>query len=120
MREGLFETRFPALSPGEHRLRVRDPVTQEMTEVRFQVTSVSVERQQATRNTALERALADATGGRAYDLTTVHKLPSELTAAAKAETTVHVVPLWNTWPMFALVVLAMLGEWLGRKWVDLP
>jgi uncharacterized membrane protein len=33
---------------------------------------------------------------------------------------VRVVALWNTWLAFTLVVVLMLGEWLGRKWVNLP
>ena len=120
LREGLFETRFSALAPGEHRVRVRDPITQETSEVRFQVASVSAERQQATRNTALQRALADATGGKSFDLADAGNLPEQIHVVAKTETSVQVVPLWNTWPVFLLVVLVLLGEWLGRKWVNLP
>ena len=32
----------------------------------------------------------------------------------------EVIPLWNTWLSFGLVVALMLGEWLGRKWANLP
>jgi uncharacterized membrane protein len=31
-----------------------------------------------------------------------------------------VIELWNTWLAFGLVGFFMLGEWLGRKWANLP
>jgi hypothetical protein len=120
LREGLFEVRFPVLASGEHRIRVKDPVTQESSEVRFKVTAVSAERERAVRNTALQQALADATGGKSYDLTSVAALPDQIHLVAQTETNVKVLTLWNTWPAFALVVIFMLGEWLARKWVNLP
>jgi hypothetical protein len=120
LREGLFETRFPVLAGGEHRVRVRDPITQQASEVRFHVTSLSAERQQAVRNATLQQTLADATGGKSYDLVTASRLPYEIRVVPKTESSVQVIPLWNTWPMFILVAVFLLGEWLGRKWVNLP
>lgn len=120
LREGIFETRIPVFAPGEHRVKVRDPITNESVEATFRVAAVSVERQRAVRNAALQQAIADATGGRSYDLTTVDQLPDQIQLVAKTETNVEVIPLWNTWLLFGLVVLLMLGEWLGRKWVNLP
>ncbi len=120
LREGIFETRLPVFAPGEHRVKVHDPIADESAEVTFRVASVSVERQRAVRNVALQQAIADATGGKSYDLTTVARLPEEIQLVAKTETNVEVIPLWNTWLCFGCVVLLMLGEWLGRKWVNLP
>jgi len=120
LREGVFEARFPVFAGGEHRVRVRDPITQQAVETTFQVAALPVERQRATRNHALQQALADATGGKSYDLTTVHELPEQVRLESRTETSVEVVPLWNTWLVFALVGCLMLGEWLGRKWVNLP
>lgn len=120
LREGLFEARFPVFAAGEHRIRIKDPITRETSEVRFQVTSVSAERERATRDLALQEALARDTGGKSYDLGTVNNLPDQINLVAKTETNVQVVTLWNTWPMFILVMVFMLGEWLGRKWINLP
>lgn len=120
LREGVFETRLPVFAAGEHRIKVHDPITGETAEVTFRVASVSVERQRAVRNVALQQALADATGGKSYDLLTVDRLPEEIQLTAKTETNVEVVSLWHTWLCFGGVVLLMLGEWLGRKWVNLP
>jgi hypothetical protein len=120
LREGIFETRFPAFAAGEHRVKVKDPITNETAEATFRVAAVSVERQRAVRNVSLEQAIADATGGKSYDLTTVAQLPDQIQLVPKLETNVEVISLWNTWLSFGCVVLLMLGEWLGRKWVNLP
>jgi len=120
LRDGMFEARIPVFAAGEHRVRVEDPIGEEDAEITFEVAQVSVERQRAVRNVALQKALADATGGRSDDLTTVGRLPDEIEHVAQTETSIRVIPLWNTWLSFACVVLLMLGEWLGRKWVNLP
>ena len=118
--EGVFETRLTPAVAGEHRVRITDPITQEKKERTFQVTRVGVEMQRAVRNTVLARDLAGITGGKSYDLLTVSQLPDEVRLTAKTETNVHVIELWNTWLVFALVGFFMLGEWLGRKWANLP
>jgi len=120
LHEGVFETRIPVFAAGEHRVRVKDPVTEEEVDVTFHVAQVSAERQKAVRNAALGRSLSDATGGKSFDLASVDQLVDQIDLAARTESTVRVVALWNTWLAFACVVLLMLGEWLGRKWVNLP
>lgn len=119
-REGIFEARIPVLQGGEHHVSVADPITGEQVEVFFNVTNVSVERRSAVRNTALQREIASATGGKAYDLKNVVSFLDDFRPAKKVETTVHVVSLWNTWLCFIAVVLLMLGEWFVRKLVSLP
>jgi len=120
VRAGVFECRFPVFAAGEHRVRVTDPLTEQPVEVAFQVASASVERQRAVRNVALEQALADATGGRCYDLTTADRLPNEIRLQAKGETHEMSLALCNTWLYFLIPVVLMLVEWLLRKWVNLP
>ena len=118
-RQGVFETRFPVLQAGEHRLRVRDPVTNNETEVVFQVTDISVERQRAVRNVSLEREIALASGGASYDLTNVSRLSDEVNLPSIIETHVKVFPLWSTWLCFLLVLFLMFAEWLLRKRINL-
>jgi hypothetical protein len=120
VRAGVFETRFPVFAAGEHRVRVIDPLTEQPVEVAFQVASASVERQRAVRNVALEQALADATGGKCYDLATADRLPDEIRLQAKGETHEMSLALWNTWLFFLAAVVLMLAEWLLRKWINLP
>jgi hypothetical protein len=118
--EGVFETRLTPGVAGEHRVRVTDPVTQEKKERTFQVTRVGVEMERAVRNGVLQRDLAGITGGKSYDLLTVSRLPDEVRLTARTETNVRVIELWDTWLVFGLVGFFMLGEWLGRKWANLP
>jgi hypothetical protein len=117
---GIFEARFPVYAEGEYRLRVRDPIAKDFAEATFRVAALSAERERPVRNAALQQAIADETGGKSYDLTTVGQLPDQIPTSSRVETAVQVVPLWSTKFMFFCVVLVMLGEWLGRKWVNLP
>ncbi len=123
-RDGLFEARLPGLTAGEHRVRVKDPVKDEQHEARFHVAQVSVERRSAARNAALARELATVTGGRAYDLASIDQLVAGLDPPRPVETQTQTAPVifhpWLTWPCFLLIVALMLGEWIGRRWVDLP
>ena len=119
-REGVFETRLSVAVPGEHRLAVTDPVTGDPAEVFFQVADVSVERRSAVRNTALAREIAQATGGRSYDLTNFSSLLADFQPARRTETTIRVFALWDNWLAFGVVIFLMLAEWLIRKLANLP
>lgn len=118
-REGVFEARVPVLQPGEHRLKVKDPVTGEEVETFFQVASLSLERRTAVRNIDLQRELASTTGGRSYELVDVRKFLEEFHAEPRSETSVRIRPIWNTWLAFGVVVALLLAEWLMRKWYHL-
>ncbi len=117
--EGIFETRFQVFTGGEHRVRAKDPVQGKQVEISFQVASLSAERRSAVRNVALEEEIAQATGGRSYNLESVDAFPEEVQVPRKIETTIRVFPLWNTWLCFGVVLALMLGEWLLRKLVNL-
>lgn len=120
VREGVFEARVPVDVGGEYRVRVRDPITAELSEVRFQVTDLSAERRSAVRNVALQREISATTGGKTADLVDAAQLVDEIDLTSRSETSIRVIPIWNTWPCFLLVLALMLGEWLGRKWMSLP
>ena len=119
-KKGVFETRLTVLRPGEHRVRVTDPVSGKPVEWTFQVTGTPVERQRAVRNVALQQALAAETGGKSFDLKDAGDLAEQIRPAPKTEMTIEVISLANTWLSFALVVGLLLSEWLVRKWVNLP
>jgi len=120
VRKGLFETRFPVLAGGEYRLRVTDPLGGLPAEVAFMVASASLERQRPVRNTALQEAIAETSGGRSYDLASVARLPAEVQVAPKGEILQKVIPLGSTWLAFCLVAGLLLTEWAVRKWSNLP
>lgn len=125
VKDGRFEARFKVLEPGEHRIRVTDPIAKEKqrqtVELIIQVADLKVERQNPFRNQALQNQLAAAQpGGKACELTDVVKALDDLSLHAKTETSVRVIPLWDTWFTFGLLVVLLLLEWLLRKRVNLP
>jgi hypothetical protein len=120
LREGVFEARLLVSQGGEHTVRVKDPVTGELADVSFQVTNLSLERRSAARNVALQTEIAQVTGGAAYDLETVQRLPDEIHLSPITETTIKVLSLWDTWLGFGLIVGLLIVEWVFRKMIQLP
>jgi hypothetical protein len=119
LRRGVFEARIPVLAVGEYSLRVKDPVTGKFDEQRFEVTPLSTERRRGVRDEKLQTDLARQTGGRAYDLTTVSNLPTDLKLEPVVERQTRNRALWSTPLWFAVVVMLMLGEWMSRKMIKL-
>jgi hypothetical protein len=119
LRKGVFEKRFPVNAAATCRIRVRDPVTGEFSERRFDVAQVSPERRSGVRDERLQREIADETRGRSYDLTTVSRLPDDLQLEPVRETVTRSRALWCTPLWFSTLVVLMLGEWFGRKLMKL-
>lgn len=119
LRDGLFETRIPVSTVGEYALRVRDPVTKTYEEMRFDVANLSAERRQAVRNVDLQNAIAQASGGKSYDLTNAAKLFDDLAIKPRVEVQTRNLSLWTTPWWFGIVVALMLGEWFARKMLKL-
>ena len=111
----FFETVLPVFAAGAHRLFVRDPVTMDESEVTFDVAPVSAERRSAVRNHALQRALAEQTNGKPYELHDIRRLIDDISAPRITETSERRLPLWNTWLVLILVLALMMTEWLVRK-----
>jgi hypothetical protein len=109
----------PVYSAGPHRLLVRDPETDEDVAVQFKVAPVTVERQKAERNVKLQADLANATGGKAYELYELAKLPADLNKPSVEVTTERRFELWSTWLVLGLVLVLMLGEWFVRKLMNM-
>jgi hypothetical protein len=105
---------------GEHRIIVDDPVTRETSQAAFTVTSVSVEQRSASRNIALQEAIAAATGGRAYDIASASKLAADVDPVARPEHAMKVFPLGMTWACLLLGLGLLVGEWIVRKRLSLP
>ncbi len=119
-REGnYFEATVPVYSAGKHRLLVRDPVTNEEVEVNFKVAPVTLERRSATRDYKLQVDLASTTGGKTYELHQVGNLINDLKSQPVSDTTTQKKDLWNQWLTLVLVLVLLLGEWLGRKLANL-
>jgi hypothetical protein len=119
LKPGVFETRLPVFSGGEYRLRVTDPIGNEVSETDFEVANVSIERRNPVRNVALQNNIAAATGGKAYDLLNVDQFADDFKPVRLKETSVQIVPLWSTWLTFAAVISLLMVEWFIRKLVNL-
>ena len=115
----FFETAVPVFSAGLHRLFVEDPVTGDEVETTFKVAPVSAERRSTVRDVTLQRALAERTGGKAYELAQIGRLPQEVKPKNIVQYTQRRIPLWNTWLVLLLVLGLMLGEWTARKLLNL-
>jgi hypothetical protein len=115
LRQGVFEAQVPVYSDGEYSIRVKDPITNNFSEVRFDVTGLSAERRSGVRNARLQEELAAETQGRMYDLTTVDRLADDLQLQAITEHYTRNHPLWSTPLWFIALVGLMLGEWFSRK-----
>lgn len=119
LREGVFEARIPVYTPGKYSIRVKDPVTQEFMEYPFDVTGLSAERRNATRDLRLQTELAAETRGKTYDLTTVSALPNDIKTESLVLKQTNNHPLWSTPLWFGVAVLLMIGEWLSRKLMNM-
>ena len=119
LKPGVFETRVPVFTGGEYRLRVADPIANEVAEINFDVANVSIERRNPVRNVALQKNIASETGGKAYDLLDVDQFPDDFKPARQKETSIEIIPLWNTWITFAAVISLLMVEWFVRKMVNL-
>jgi hypothetical protein len=119
LKPGVFETRLPVFSGGEYRLRVADPIANDVSEINFDVANISIERRNPVRNASLQKNIASETGGKAYDLSDVDRFTDDFTPARRKETSIEIIPLWSTWLTFTLVVSLLFVEWFVRKIVNL-
>lgn len=115
----IFETSVPVLSTGLHRLLVEDPITLDEVETTFKVAPTTAEGRSAVRNVALQGALAEHTGGRAYELHEIGNLATDIKDRSIEEFSERRLALWNTWWVLLVAVGLMLGEWLTRKLLNL-
>jgi len=115
----IFETSVPVFSTGLHRLLVKDPITLEEVETTFKVAPTAVERRSAVRNVTMQRALAEQTRGKFYELHEAGNLANDIQDRSVEEFSERRFPLWNTWLVLLLGLGLMLGEWLTRKLLNL-
>lgn len=119
LKPGVFETRVPVFSGGEYRLRVSDPIANDVVEIHFDVANVSIERRNPVRNVSLQKSISAETGGKSYDLLDVDQFPDDFQPVRHKETSLEILPLWSTWLTFGLVTSLLLVEWFVRKLVNL-
>ena len=106
-------------SGGEYRLRIADPIANDVVEINFDVANISIERRNPVRNVALQKNIAVETGAKSYGLLDVEQFPDDFQPVRHKETSLEIVPLWSTWLTFASVITLLLVEWFVRKLVNL-
>ena len=110
---------MPVFTTGDHRLRVKDPITDEWVETTFKVAPTTAERRSVVRDVALQRSLARYTGGKPYELHEIGDMAEAIKDSPVEEISRRRLPLWNTWLVLVLMLVLMLGEWLTRKLLNL-
>ncbi|MBL7221543.1 MAG: hypothetical protein ISS69_15635 [Phycisphaerae bacterium] len=115
----IYETSVPVFASGLHRLLVKDPVTLDEVEATFKVSPTTAEGRSAVRDLAMQRALAENTGGKSYELHEVATLADDIRDRSVEEYSNRRLPLWNTWLVLVVGLVLMLGEWLTRKLMNL-
>ncbi|MDA1049015.1 MAG: hypothetical protein O3C40_00845 [Planctomycetota bacterium] len=114
-RPGHLEAVIPLAAEGRYAVRITDPINGRTHERSCLVSDVSIERRQIVRNSDLQRRIAGATGGSAYDMSEVNQMIRELVLEPAIEQEHRQTALWNTPMWFLLVVGLMLSEWTIRK-----
>ncbi|MBC8356942.1 MAG: hypothetical protein H8E66_33640 [Planctomycetes bacterium] len=112
---GHFETIIPISSAGRYSVRITDPITDKTYERTCVASEISLEKREVIRDSELQRRIAAATGGKAYDISQVDKMIRELELEPTFEQEHRQVALWNTPLWFLFIVGLMLSEWTLRK-----
>jgi len=112
---GRFATAWSAPREGNWTLRVTQPTVRGSGEAKLQVRSEEPERLDASPDHATLEQIAQATGGRVIQ-------PSELASlidlAPHRSVTIRQPierPLWDRWPIYALLTTLLVIEWMGRR-----
>jgi len=119
LRDGEFEARVPLDAAGDYSLKIQDPISDQMKEIRFEAITVSAERRSGIRNARLQEDLARATGGRSYTLVDAGNLVDDINVEPTEERITRTQSLWTTPLWFILLMSLLLVEWLIRKLVHL-
>jgi hypothetical protein len=117
---GLYQGFFRPEEAG--RYVVRAPVGDRGAagEAAFQVTAVEVERLERAMQETLLRQVAEASGGEFLGVRDLPDLVERLTGADRTTIERTEQPLWDLPVVFLALVALMGGEWLLRRWNDLP
>ncbi|HET6422982.1 MAG TPA: hypothetical protein VFG20_04820, partial [Planctomycetaceae bacterium] len=107
------------LSPGDYRARlVIEGVTPKPAAVETEFTVAAprgTETADVTADAAFLENLAQASGGRMFRLDQLAALPEVFPAFAAVSSLPEERPLWDRWPMLALLVMLLSGEWWLRR-----
>lgn len=119
VKDTRYQASFELDTPGEYHLEISDPVTNVVHHETIRVLEDSIELQNPARDIALQRIIAERTGGNAYELDQIQQLFDDLSLQPVVESEHRVIALWHTPLWFIVVAGLMLTEWTTRRWVHL-
>lgn len=114
-----YEATLSLFVEGTNRLVVKDPVSQDETEIVLDVEPRSVERRSVIRDIKIQQELAAQTGGRSLELDQFSELSRDIQHTPVVDRAYKHVPLWNSWLVLILALALFLSEWVFRKIADL-
>jgi hypothetical protein len=115
---GVFEGTIDHARPGSYHVWIAEPAAAAQSPAAdFTVTPPAGEFAQVRSDTAEMRRAAELSGGRFYTFDTAGQLPRRLPAGRQVPIeSLPPVPLWNRWPVLAVLLGLLIVEWLLRKW----
>lgn len=122
-RDGEYRASFTPTAPGLHRVRleaVRGDSVIASQVAGFAAAEDAGEYFGAEMRAPLLRRIAEETGGRYYDVTTLDRLPEEVRYSGQGVTEVERYDLWDMPILFFLLVGLIGGEWGYRRKRGLP
>jgi hypothetical protein len=118
MGEGRYEGKIQVLSGGDYRyeaVATKDGRVLGRDQGQFSVEPFTLEFQSTRMNEPLLREIASRSGGKFYDPTDLEKLATDLKLRPRQITEARELPLWNSVPLLAFVLLLLSTEWFLRK-----
>jgi hypothetical protein len=118
--EARYAATFLPDQPGQFRVRLNDSALQGLNlDTDVEVFAPDDELRQPETDHALLAALADETGGRMLYEDTVSELPELLPSRSIRTVNPLTERIWDTPLFFIVILLALTGEWIGRKMLRL-
>lgn len=120
----VASTVWDDLPPGDYRARLRIEGVMpapEVVESTFTVAAPQgTETADVTAEPAFLESLAHASGGRLFHLDQLDELPKAFPGFAAMSSQPVERPLWDRWPLLAMLITLLSGEWLLRRRFGLP
>jgi hypothetical protein len=115
---GRFEAVLNNLPPGDYHAKVIAPaLSGQVSSADFHVVPPQTEMVRLQVNPAEMQQAAEVTKGGYYTYKDVSRLIDDLPAGRQVPVeSLPPVPLWNRWPLLALLLTLLIGEWWLRKW----
>ncbi len=114
---GLFLATVTQLADGAYRARVVHPAAEgPAPAASFRVTPPPGETQRLRMDLAELTSAAKISGGKFYRFDTAGRLLGDLPEGRQVPVKqLPTIPLWNRWPIAAVFLLLLIGEWVLRK-----